>query len=107
MALHNGPLQYTNLLNTIRAQDTDTGWPVRKHRRLQDSPLNRTLRRLEQGELIRHSREPAFPYRATYELSPAARELVAAVGPMVLWAEQHVDLLDRTKQRRREEDRSR
>jgi len=100
MALHAGPLQYTNILNSIRAEEIDTGWPRRKHRRLQDSPLNRTLRRLEQGELVTRTRELDFPYRATYELSLAARELIAGAGELVVWADAHRDLLDRARQRR-------
>ncbi|WP_157871411.1 winged helix-turn-helix transcriptional regulator [Streptomyces aurantiacus] len=97
-------MQYTSLLEAIRAQDSDTGWPGRKHRRLQDSPLNRTLRRLEQGELIRRHRELEFPYHATYELSVAATELLAVMAPLATWAETHTDLVDRARQRRRAED---
>ncbi|WP_370880462.1 winged helix-turn-helix transcriptional regulator [Streptomyces aurantiacus] len=97
-------MQYTNLLDAIRAQGGDTGWPGRKHRRLQDSPLNRTLRRLEQGELIRRHRELEFPYHATYELSAAAMELLAAMAPLATWAETHTDLVDRARQRRHAED---
>ncbi|MFF1676103.1 winged helix-turn-helix transcriptional regulator [Streptomyces sp. NPDC058256] len=103
VTLHKGPLQYVNLLNAIRAKSSDTGWPGRKHRWLQDSPLNRTLRRLEQGELVRRSRETQFPYHATYELSQAAEELLLAAAPFVAWAETHTDLLDRARQRRHSE----
>lgn len=106
IALHGGPLHYTSLLNVIRAQDNVAGWPGRKHRRLQDSPLNRTLRRLEQGELVKHDRESDFPYRATYELSSAAEELLSVAAPLAMWAETHSDLLDRARQRRRAEDTS-
>ncbi|MFC4463974.1 winged helix-turn-helix transcriptional regulator [Streptomyces xiangluensis] len=103
IALHDGPLHYTSLLNVIREQDNDTGWPGRQHRRLQDSPLNRTLRRLEQGELVMHNREPDFPYHATYELAPAAKELLTVAAPLAMWAETHTDLLERARQRRAEE----
>lgn len=104
VTLHRGPMQYTSLLESIRAQDSDTGWPGRKHRWLQDSPLNRTLRRLEQGELITRHREINFPYHATYELSPAARELLAVMTPLATWAETHTDLVHRARQRRHAED---
>lgn len=103
VALYGGPLQYTNLLNAIRSKASETGWPGRKHRYLQDSTLNRTLRRLEQGELVRHDREPEFPYHATYELSPTVKELLTVVVPMVEWAETHADLLERARQRRHAE----
>ncbi|WP_107398071.1 winged helix-turn-helix transcriptional regulator [Streptomyces acidiscabies] len=97
------PLQYTRLLDTIRAQNNETRWPGRKHLHLQDSQLNRTLRRLEQAELVRRTRESVFPYRTTYELSIAARELLGASASLVLWTEVHSDLLERTRQRRKEE----
>jgi DNA-binding HxlR family transcriptional regulator len=103
VALHRGPLHYTILLNNIRAQGTETGWYRRKRRVLQDSPLNRTLRRLEQGELVTHVRASDFPYHATYRLSSAARELLTGAAPLVLWAETHADLLNRARQRRCEE----
>lgn len=104
VALRAGPLQYTILLNSIRSGETDTGWSRKKHRLLQDSPLNRTLRRLEQGELVTRSREPSFPYRATYELSLAARELLAGAAELASWAEMHPGLLDRARERRRAAD---
>ncbi|MET7490490.1 winged helix-turn-helix transcriptional regulator [Streptomyces sp. NPDC005538] len=100
MTLYAGPLHYTSLLNAIRGKDIDLGWPGRKHRRLQDSPLNRTLRRLEKGELVRHNRESDFPYRAMYELLPAAKELLAVAAPLAMWAQTHADLLDRARRRR-------
>lgn len=102
VALFDKPLQYTKLLETIRDLDNDTGWPSRKHRHLQDSQLNRTLRRLEQGELVKRTREATFPYHATYEISLAARELLSAASSLVLWAEDHGSLLDRVRQRRKE-----
>ncbi|MFF7982867.1 winged helix-turn-helix transcriptional regulator [Streptomyces sp. NPDC007901] len=103
VALLDEPLQYTKLLDTIRSLDNDTGWPSRKHRHLQDSQLNRTLRRLEQGELVKRTREATFPYHATYEISLAAVELLTAASSLVLWAEDHADLLDRVRQRRKED----
>lgn len=104
VALHRGPAQYTGLLTAIQERSTDDGWPGRQHRHLRDSTLNRTLRRLEQRELVEGNREPEFPYHATYQLTDAARELMVAAAPMVEWAEQHGDLLRRVKERRRAED---
>ena len=101
VALHRRPLQYTKLLHAIRAKPGHNGWPGRKHLYLQDSTLNRTLRRMEQGELVRHSREPQFPYHATYELSSAAEELLTAMVPVIEWAESHSDLVERVRKRRR------
>ncbi|QNP74969.1 helix-turn-helix transcriptional regulator [Streptomyces roseirectus] len=103
IALHAQPLLFTELRETIRSQDNTTGWPSRKHHHLQDNPLNRTLRRLQQGELITQSRSSVFPYRTTYELTRAARELLSAAAPLVVWTATHADLLDRARQRRKED----
>lgn len=103
VALYNGPLRYTHLLDTIRDLNSETKWPGRKHLHLRDGPLNRTLRRLEQAELVQHTRESEFPRHATYELSSAARELLISATPLVLWAESHPNLLGRVRKRREEE----
>ncbi|MCT9080470.1 winged helix-turn-helix transcriptional regulator [Streptomyces fulvoviolaceus] len=104
VALHGGPLQYTILLDVIRSKQNGTGWPGKKHHYLRDGTLNRTLRRLEQGELVKHNREIEFPYRSAYELTSAAQELLAAVVSMAEWAESNEDLLERARQRRHAED---
>ena len=103
VALHDGPMQYTNLLHKIREKSTDNGWPGKTHQHIQDSTLNRTLRRLEQGELVKRRRENEFPYHVTYQLMPAARELLVVIVPVVEWAESHGDLLGRVQQRRHDE----
>jgi DNA-binding HxlR family transcriptional regulator len=103
VTLHTGPVQYSNLLTAIQNKNFDDGWPGRTHVRLRDSTLNRTLRRLEQGELVERTRETEFPYHTTYHLTSAARELLDLVVPLVGWAEEHSDLVDRARQRRHEE----
>ncbi|WP_079195525.1 winged helix-turn-helix transcriptional regulator [Streptomyces acidiscabies] len=102
VALHDGPLRFTRLRDTIRELNNATKWPGIKHLHLRDGPLIRTLRRLEQAELVRHTRESDFPRPATYELTPPARELLISATSLVLWAEAHADLLDRARQRREE-----
>ncbi|MEU6351111.1 winged helix-turn-helix transcriptional regulator [Streptomyces sp. NPDC047072] len=104
VALHGGPLQYTALLDAIRSIQTGSAWPGKKHNYLRDGTLNRTLRRLEQGELVRHDREPVFPYRAAYELTSAAQGLLVVVAPLAEWAELNADLLKRARERRRIEE---
>ncbi|MFI0724341.1 winged helix-turn-helix transcriptional regulator [Streptomyces sp. NPDC021224] len=103
VVLHRGPSQYTELLNAIQKRSTDDGWPGRQHRHLRDSTLNRTLRRLEQSELVVGIREPEFPYHATYQLTDAARNLLVAEEALVKWAEQHGDLVERVRQRRHDD----
>ncbi|MEU6573603.1 winged helix-turn-helix transcriptional regulator [Streptomyces sp. NPDC046805] len=65
--------------------------------------MNRTLRRLEQGELVERIREAEFPYHTTYQLTPAAKELLDVAVPIVAWAESHSDLVERARQRRHQE----
>jgi DNA-binding HxlR family transcriptional regulator len=103
VTLRRGPAQYTSLLEAIQSRSTDGGWPGRQHRHLRDGTLNRTLRRMEQSERVEGTREQEFPYRATYQLTSAAQELLAATAGLVDWAEQHSDLLDRVRERRRAE----
>ncbi|CAM5731020.1 hypothetical protein SANTM175S_04468 [Streptomyces antimycoticus] len=67
MALADGPKQYTGLLGTIREKTHEDGWSETRHLYLQESVLNRTLRRLEREELVERHREPTFPYRARYQ----------------------------------------
>ncbi|MBK3564470.1 winged helix-turn-helix transcriptional regulator [Streptomyces sp. MBT62] len=58
---------------------------------------------MEQGELVRNTRENEFPYRSEYELAPAAKELLAVVVPVAEWAESNATLLKRVQQRRHAE----
>ncbi|MFJ6901528.1 winged helix-turn-helix transcriptional regulator [Streptomyces hokutonensis] len=103
VTLHKGPAHYSNLLTAIQDRRFDDGWPGRTHVHLRDGTLNRTLRRLEQGELVERMRDAEFPYHTTYELTPAARELMDLVLPAVEWVETHADLVDRARRRRHQE----
>ncbi|MDI5969879.1 winged helix-turn-helix transcriptional regulator [Streptomyces sp. SL13] len=100
VSLRSGPLQYTGLLAAIRARSLENGWPGRNHAYLQDSTLNRTLRRLEESELVDRSREEVFPYRTWYSLTPPALRLLEAVVPFIEWADGHPELLERVRRRR-------
>ncbi|UIX34304.1 winged helix-turn-helix transcriptional regulator [Streptomyces sp. GQFP] len=103
VTLHGGPLHYTILLDAIQSKQNGSGWPGKKHNYLRDGTLNRTLRRLEQGDLVKHNRETEFPYRSAYELTPPAKELLTAMVPVVVWAESNADLVEHARQRRRAE----
>lgn len=92
--------QYTELLTTIQENTVSDGWPGVKHRHLRDSTLNRTLRRLERGELVERIREREFPYRTTYQLTEPARELLEAAASVASWAERHQSLVQRARERR-------
>ncbi|MEV0225230.1 winged helix-turn-helix transcriptional regulator [Streptomyces sp. NPDC050704] len=103
VALHSGPLRYGELLSAVRAQTPVNNWPNRSHRHLQDSTLCRTLSRLTEAELIECDHADHFPFPATYQLAPTARELLAVVAPAAEWTEAHPDLLIRVQKRRRGE----
>ncbi len=99
LALSTGPRRYTDLLATIRTSTAVDGWSGRT-RHIQDSILNRTLRRLERDGLIFRTEEPGvWPRSVHYELSPAAHELLKAVIPGVLWSHRHQDLIVQAQQR--------
>jgi DNA-binding HxlR family transcriptional regulator len=104
VALRSSSAQYTELLSVIQEGAAVDRWPGVKHRRLRDGTLNRTLRRLERGELVERNREPEFPYRTTYQLTEPARELMDATVPVVCWADKHQALVERARARRKAED---
>lgn len=101
ITLSTGPEQYTDLLNSIRASPSDADWSGRRHRYLQESVLSRTLRRLEQDELVVRHREDVFPYRVSYQVTPAAEELLVALVPLAKWTERHAGLVKQARQQRR------
>ncbi|GAA3107849.1 hypothetical protein GCM10010449_33330 [Streptomyces rectiviolaceus] len=97
VALHDGPLRYTELLNTVRARTPVSNWPGNAHHFLQEDMLSRTLQRLTQGELIERERSMGFPYATTYRLAPAARELLTVMAPAAEWTEAHSALVVRVQ----------
>jgi DNA-binding HxlR family transcriptional regulator len=97
------PAQYGDLLAAIQDVAIDNRWPGRYHRRLRDATLTRTLRRLEQCELVERVRESEFPYHTTYHISGPARELLCSMIPVVKWTEQHQALVTRAQHRRHQE----
>lgn len=97
MALNDGPLRYTELLNTVRAQTPVSNWPGNAHHYLQEGMLSRTLQRLTQGELIARERAMDAPYATTYRLAPPARELLTAMAPATEWTQAHSALVARVQ----------
>lgn len=101
MTLSQGSEQYSNLLTSIRDNTGGADWSGHRHRYLQESVLNRTLRRMQQEKLVDRHREADFPYRVSYKLTPAAEELVVALVPLAAWAEEHSDLVKEARRHRR------
>ncbi|WP_051772751.1 diguanylate cyclase [Saccharothrix sp. NRRL B-16314] len=80
-ALADGPRHFTEILSTIH--DTTLGQPD-SDRWLHDSILGRTLRRMEDKNLVTRHEEPArFPKSTVYELTPRAATLLSALAPAV------------------------
>lgn len=49
--------------------------------------LSQTLRQMERDGLVLRHVEPTVPVSVTYEITPLGRTLVAALTPMIDWAE--------------------
>ncbi|PWK84525.1 HxlR family transcriptional regulator [Lentzea atacamensis] len=82
-ALAGGPRHFSEILATIH--DTAIGQPD-SDRWLHDSILTRTLRSMEEKELVvRHELLAQFPKSTVYELTPLAAELLASLAPAVQW----------------------
>ncbi|WP_420479388.1 winged helix-turn-helix transcriptional regulator [Brevundimonas sp. FT23028] len=56
--------------------------------------LSQTLRQLERDGLATRHVEPTVPVSVTYEITPLGRTLVAALGPMIEWAETRMSEVD-------------
>ncbi|MDQ3579168.1 MAG: winged helix-turn-helix transcriptional regulator [Actinomycetota bacterium] len=80
--LAHGPQHFTEILTAIQTIGTGQPDPTR---RLHDSILSRTLRRMEENGLItRDELTATFPKSTTYELTTWATALLSALIPAVL-----------------------
>ncbi|WP_409497258.1 winged helix-turn-helix transcriptional regulator [Amycolatopsis sp. cmx-11-12] len=68
---------------------------VGKERRIQGKALSRTLRRMETSGLVDRFEEQTFPRSVVYSLTPAAADLLARGRPLIDWAQEHIDLIER------------
>jgi len=94
VALRAGPLHYKDLHAAIQEMSTFDPW-TGQERRIQGRALGRTLRRLETGGLVLRHEERVFPRSVVYSLTPAATDLLTRARPLIDWAEEHVDLIER------------
>lgn len=101
-ALHDGPLHYKDLLIAIQsATRTPDRW-TGKRRKLDGKVLIEALRRLEDAELVDRDQEPnVWPRSVSYRLTPDAHKLLASMMPLAEWGDQHVDLIERARRRRK------
>jgi DNA-binding HxlR family transcriptional regulator len=94
VALSAGPLHYKELHEAIQEMTTFDPW-TGTERRIQSRALGRTLRRMETAGLVDRFEERAFPRSVVYSLTPAATDLRARARPLIDWAEEHLDLIER------------
>lgn len=93
VALNAGPLHYNELYSAVQDMTTFDPW-TGSVRRIQSRALGRTLRRIETGGLVDRFEERTFPRSVVYSLTPAAKELLIAVEPLIAWGEKHADLIE-------------
>ncbi|WP_309111676.1 diguanylate cyclase [Saccharothrix sp.] len=90
--LADGPRHFTEILSTIHS--TTIGQPD-PDRWLHDSILGRTLRRMEDKNLVTRHEQPArFPKSTVYELTPLATALLTTLAPAVQWVTTRTDQED-------------
>lgn len=100
VALRDGPLQYKEILAAAGAARPGLRWG-RRHRRLHDSILSRSLQAMTRdGLLERHETPGSFPPSVQYCLTDACREMLEALEPLVDWSVGHRDFIERAQSRR-------
>ena len=94
VALSGGPLHYKDLYAAVKESSTFDPWTGSQHP-IPRRTLGRTLRRLETAGLVLRHEERAFPRSVVYSLTPAATTLLDSTRPLIAWAEEHLDLIER------------
>lgn len=99
LALSTGPLRYTELLDSIRSSPVIDA-RTHRGRHVQPRILLNTLRRMEDdGLVLRHEDAVGLDRSVTYELTPAAQELLGALTSTVTWCERHKALIAQAEHR--------
>jgi DNA-binding HxlR family transcriptional regulator len=62
---------------------------------ISEKMLAATLRTLEADGLVRRDAHPEIPPRVEYTLTPLGEGLVEAMGPLLEWVLDHVDIVQR------------
>ena len=101
IALSNGPLRRTQILQTVNSYSVDDQWSE-KYRVLHDSILARALKKMIGDGLLVHDYDGSvFPPRAHYSLTPEAVEFLAQIREPAAWASRHADLVARAREHNR------
>lgn len=94
VALNAGPLHYNELHAAIQEMTTFDPW-TGSVRKIQSRALGRTLRRMETAGLVDRVEERTFPRSVVYSLTPAGADLLVRARPLIDWAEENLDLIER------------
>ncbi|MER6760025.1 MULTISPECIES: winged helix-turn-helix transcriptional regulator [Amycolatopsis] len=94
VALSAGPLHYNELYAAIQEMTTFDPW-TGSERKIQSRALGRTLRRMETAGLVDRVEERTFPRSVVYSLTKAAADLLDRSRPLIDWAEENLDLIER------------
>jgi DNA-binding HxlR family transcriptional regulator len=96
VALSAGPLHYNELQLAVQELSPFDPW-TGVERKIQGRALSRTLGRMVSNSLVDRVEEQAFPRTVTYSLTPATADLLARVQPLIEWADEHQDLIERAQ----------
>lgn len=100
IALSHGQKRYRELRDEMIAWSFHDPWTGTR-RSLSNGELARTLPRMvEDGLLHRTEVSGQWQPAVFYDLTEAARELLEHAGPLLLWAEAHVDFFQRAQAER-------
>jgi DNA-binding HxlR family transcriptional regulator len=81
------------LLTTLSEQPMRFNALKRRVEGVSQKMLSQTLRQLERDGLVTRSAEPTVPVSVTYAITPLGATLVAALQPVVDWAESRMALV--------------
>lgn len=102
VALSTEPLHYKDLYIAVKESSTFDPWTGSEHL-IPRRTLGRTLRRLEMAGLVLRHEVRVFPRSVVYSLTPAAEDLLVRARPLIDWAEEHQDLIERLQKALAEE----
>jgi DNA-binding HxlR family transcriptional regulator len=97
----NPPLHYRDISRIVASSPASDGWP-QQHRKLHDSTLVQTLKRLVADGLVARHQDltTGFAPSVRYGLTDAGRDLLRAVEALALWSSGHPDLLSHAQSNR-------
>jgi len=100
VSLLDGGMSYSRLRVVVQGSRVAEAWNPR-HERMHRSTLTRSLKQLTgDGLLLREEIPGAFPRSVQYMLTPAGRDFLNALAPLVEWVADQRALVERARLRR-------